>query len=168
MGLSLTTVEAHVHNWSMLLQCFCFLPQMDEQMYMEDCAQRCWCHPLSGALCEPAACGPGQRCALRNSTWGCHEQPGVCVLIDGLQLTTLGGQQLSLEPQTSYSLVSLCDEASELWFSMISYHEPHNGSSSFPSRAVTVLKVLLHGTSLTIQEDTVKVGLLFRTLTCIK
>ncbi|XP_078143221.1 IgGFc-binding protein-like, partial [Centroberyx gerrardi] len=129
--------------------------KMDEQLYTEDCTQRCWCHPVGRALCEKAACSPGQQCALRNGSWGCHEQPVVCELRSSLQVSTLSGQQLSLEPQFSYSLVSLCDEASEQWFSLISYHGPCHGSSS---RVVTVLQILLKGSSVAIQEGTVKVN----------
>ncbi len=62
--------------------------------------------------------------------------------------------QLTLEPQLSYSLMSLCDEASAQWFSLISYHGPCNGSST---RNVTVFQILLHGSSFAIQDGTVKV-----------
>lgn len=122
-------------------------------MYNEDCTQRCWCHPLGGVICEEAGCSLGQQCALRNSFWGCHDRPEGCELTGSLQVSTLGGQQLSLDPLSSYSLMSLCDKASVHWFSLISYHGPCNGSS----RLVTVFQILLHGTSFTIQEGTVKV-----------
>lgn len=126
---------------------------MEEQVYNEDCTQRCWCHPLGGVICEEAGCSLGQQCALRNSFWGCHDRPEGCELTGSLQVSTLGGQQLSLDPLSSYSLMSLCDKASVHWFSLISYHGPCNGSS----RLVTVFQILLHGTSFTIQEGTVKV-----------
>ncbi|KAF1387776.1 hypothetical protein PFLUV_G00083460 [Perca fluviatilis] len=51
--------------------------------------------------------------------------------------------------------MSLCDEASVHWFSLISYHGPCDGSSY---RLVTVFQILLHGSSFTIQEGTVKVN----------
>ncbi|KAE8288670.1 IgGFc-binding protein Fcgamma-binding protein antigen [Larimichthys crocea] len=112
-------------------QCGCVLHdlyiKMDEQLYTEDCTQRCWCHPLSGVICEEAGCSTGQQCALRNGSWGCHDKPEVCELRSSLQVSTLSGQQLILEPQLSYSLVSLCDEASVQWFSVISYHGPCDG-----------------------------------------
>lgn len=129
---------------------------MDEQLYTEDCTQRCWCHPLGGVICEEAGCSLWQQCALKNGSWGCHDRPEVCELRGSLQVSTLSGQQLSLEPRLSYSLMSLCDEASVHWFSLISYHGPCDGSSS---RLVTVFQILLHGASLTIQEGTVKVEL---------
>ncbi|KAM4600962.1 IgGFc-binding protein-like [Polymixia lowei] len=129
--------------------------KMDQQLYTKDCTQRCWCHPLGGALCETAACDPGQQCALKNGSWGCHEQPGVCGLWLGLKAITLSGQQLSLEPRVSYSLLSLCDETSDQWFSLVSYNGPCGGDSS---RAVTVVQVLLHGLSVAIRDGKVKVN----------
>ncbi|KAK1895713.1 Alpha-tectorin, partial [Dissostichus eleginoides] len=134
--------------------------KMDEQVYNEDCTQRCWCHPLGGVICEEAGCSLGQQCALRNSFWGCHDRPEGCELRGSLQVSTLGGQQLSLDPLSSYSLMSLCDKASVHWFSLISYHGPCDGSS----RLVTVFQILLHGTSFTIQEGTVKVNGRFMSL----
>ncbi|XP_071062157.1 IgGFc-binding protein [Pseudochaenichthys georgianus] len=134
--------------------------KMEEQVYNEDCTQRCWCHPLGGVICEEAGCSLGQQCALRNSFWGCHDRPEGCELTGSLQVSTLGGQQLSLDPLSSYSLMSLCDKASVHWFSLISYHGPCNGSS----RLVTVFQILLHGTSFTIQEGTVKVNGRFMSL----
>lgn len=136
---------------------------MDEQLYTEDCTQRCWCHPLSGVICEEAGCSTGQQCALRNGSWGCHDKPEVCELRSSLQVSTLSGQQLILEPQLSYSLVSLCDEASVQWFSVISYHGPCDASSS---RLVTVFQILLHGSSFAIQDGTVKVKSLLRKTYC--
>lgn len=127
---------------------------MDEQLYIEDCTQRCWCHPLSGVICEQAGCGPGQQCALRNGSWGCHDRPDACELRAGLQVSTLSGQQLILEPRFSYSLMSLCNEASVQWFSVVSYHGPCDGSSS---RLVTVFQILLRESSFTVQDGTVKV-----------
>lgn len=126
---------------------------MDDQLYTEDCKERCWCHPLGGALCEVAACNPGQQCALRNGSLGCHGS-GVCELHGSLQVSTLSGQQLRLEPQLPYRLVSLCDETDEEWFSLISYHGLCDDTSS---RVVTVFHVLLQGSSVTIQEGSVKV-----------
>nr|XP_046255484.1 IgGFc-binding protein-like isoform X2 [Scatophagus argus] len=140
-------------------QCGCVLHgiyiKMDEQLYTEDCTQRCWCHPLSGVICEVAACGPGQQCALRNGSWGCHDRPEVCELRDSLQVSTLGGQRLFLKPHFSYSLMSLCDDTSAQWFSVISYHGPCDDSSS---RLVTVFQILLYGTSFAIKDGTVKVN----------
>ncbi|KAM9352917.1 IgGFc-binding protein-like [Symphorus nematophorus] len=140
-------------------QCGCVLGniyiKMDEERYTEDCTQRCWCHPLSGVICEEAGCGPGQRCALRNALWGCHDRPEACELRDSLKVSTLSGQQLILEPRLSYSLMSLCDEESEQWFSVISYHGPCDSSSS---RLITVFQILLHGSSFAIQDGTVKVN----------
>lgn len=127
---------------------------MDEQLYTHDCTQRCWCHPLSGVICEEAGCRPGQRCALRNGFWGCHDRAEACELRGGLQVSSLGGQQLVLEPQLPYSLMSLCDEASVHWFNLISYHGLCEGSSS---RLVTVFQILLHGSSFVIWDGTVKV-----------
>lgn len=127
---------------------------MDEELYTEDCTQRCWCHPLSGATCEEAACTQWQQCALRNGSWGCHDRPEVCELWGSLHVATLGGQQLTLEPRTSYNVMSFCDEASPHWFSLISYHGPCGDSSS---RLITVFQILLHGSSLAILEGTVKV-----------
>lgn len=127
---------------------------MDDQLYIEDCTKKCWCHPLGGVICEETSCSPGQQCALRNGSWGCHDRPGVCELRGSLQVSTLSEQQLILEPHSSYSLMSLCDEASVQWFSVISYHGPCHGSSS---RLVTVFHILLHGSSLAIQESRVKV-----------
>ncbi|XP_063735180.1 IgGFc-binding protein-like [Eleginops maclovinus] len=129
--------------------------KMDEQLYNEDCTQRCWCHPLGGVICDEAGCSVGQQCALRNGTWGCNDRSEVCELRGSLQVSTLGGQQLSLDPLSSYSLMSLCDKASVHWFSLISYHGPCDGSSS---RLVTVFQFFLHGTSFTIQEGIVKVN----------
>ncbi|XP_071325188.1 IgGFc-binding protein [Trachinotus anak] len=140
-------------------QCGCVLNgiyiKMDEQLYTEHCSQICWCHTLGGVICEEAACNPGQQCALRNGSWGCHDRPEVCKLSDSLKISTLSGQQLSLEPELSYSLMSLCDEASVQWFSLVSYHGPCDGSSS---RLVTVFHILLHGLSVAIQEGMVKVN----------
>ncbi|XP_041798261.1 IgGFc-binding protein-like [Chelmon rostratus] len=140
-------------------QCGCVLHdiyiKMDEQLYIEDCTQRCWCHPLSGVICEQAGCGPGQQCALRNGSWGCHDRPDACELRAGLQVSTLSGQQLILEPRFSYSLMSLCNEASVQWFSVVSYHGPCDGSSS---RLVTVFQILLRESSFTVQDGTVKVN----------
>ncbi|KAJ4930907.1 hypothetical protein JOQ06_025210, partial [Pogonophryne albipinna] len=133
---------------------------MEEQVYNEDCTQRCWCHPLGGVICEETGCSLGQQCALRNRFWGCHDRPEGCELTGSLQVSTLGGQQLSLDPLSSYSLMSLCDKASVHWFSLISYHGPCNGSS----RLVTVFQILLHGTLFTIQEGTVKVNGRFMSL----
>ncbi|XP_070690944.1 IgGFc-binding protein [Pempheris klunzingeri] len=140
-------------------QCGCVLHgvyiKMDEQLYIEDCTQKCWCHPLSGAICEETGCGPEQQCTLRNGSWGCHDSPDVCELKGSLQVSTLSRQQLTLEAKSSYNLMSLCDEVSVQWFSVISYYGPCDGSSS---RLVTVFQILLHGSSLTIQDGTVKVN----------
>ncbi|XP_028281074.1 IgGFc-binding protein-like [Parambassis ranga] len=140
-------------------QCGCTLHdkyiKTDELLYMKDCTQRCWCHPLGGVMCEEVSCSPGQQCALRSGSWGCYERPEVCELRGGLHVSTLSGQLLHLEPQLSYSLMSVCDEASVQWFSLISYHGPCDGSSS---RLVTVFQILLHGMSLAIQQGTVKVN----------
>ncbi|KAM6995326.1 IgGFc-binding protein [Tautogolabrus adspersus] len=139
-------------------QCGCLLGDKyitaDELLYTEDCTQRCWCHPLSGALCEDAGCDSGQQCALRNGSWSCQDIPEVCELRNSLQVSTLSGQQLILEPSIAYSLMSLCDEASAQWFSVMSYYGPCNGSS----RPVSVFQILLHGSSITIQDGTAKVN----------
>lgn len=127
---------------------------MDEQLYSEDCTQKCWCHPLGGVLCEKTACSPEQQCALRNGVWGCHDGPDVCELTESLQVSTLGGQRLSLEPKSSYNVMSVCDEASEKWFHLISYYGPCDQRSS---RFTTVFQILLHGSSIYIQDTTVKV-----------
>ncbi|XP_034467241.1 IgGFc-binding protein-like [Hippoglossus hippoglossus] len=129
--------------------------KVDERLYTEDCTQICWCHTLGGVICEPAGCNPGQQCALRDGFWGCHDRPEVCKLWDSLSITTLGGQQLNLEPGLSYSVMSLCDEASAQWFSLISYRGQCDGSSS---RLVTVFQILLRGLSVAIQEGLVKVN----------
>ncbi|XP_074538742.1 IgGFc-binding protein [Halichoeres trimaculatus] len=140
-------------------QCGCVLGdkymKWDEQLYSEGCTQRCWCHPLSGVLCEDAGCGSGQQCALRNGSWGCQDRPEVCELRNSLQISTLGGQRLTLEPGFPYSLMSLCDESSAHWFSLISFHGPCDRSSS---RFVTVFQILLHGSSISIQDGKVKVN----------
>lgn len=124
---------------------------MDDQLYSEDCTRRCWCHPLGGVICEETSCGPGQQCALRGGFWGCHDRPEVCELEDGLQVSTLGSQRLILDPRLSYNLVSLCDETSVQWFSVISYHGPCDG------RLVTVFQILLLGSSVVVQDGKVKV-----------
>ncbi|XP_051813085.1 IgGFc-binding protein-like [Acanthochromis polyacanthus] len=140
-------------------QCGCALHvtyiKMDEQVFIKDCTQRCWCHPLGGVICEAVTCSPGQHCALRNATWGCYDKPEVCELRNSLHVSSLSGQQLNLEPWLSYSLTSLSDEASVKWFNLISYHGPCDSSSS---RLVTVFQILLHGSSIAIQEGTVKVN----------
>ncbi|KAM3613584.1 uncharacterized protein V6R79_001825 [Siganus canaliculatus] len=140
-------------------QCGCVLHgryiKKDEELFTKDCTQRCWCHPLSGVICEPADCEPGQQCALRSGSWGCHDRPEVCELRGSLHVSTLGGQQLTLDPHFSYSMMSLCDEASAQWFSVVSYHGPCDGSSARP---VTVFHVLLHGSSFTIRHGTVQVN----------
>lgn len=132
----------------------CFVPKMGELLYSEDCTRICWCHTLGGVICEDAACDPGQQCALRNGSLGCHHRPEVCKLWDSLHISTLSGQHLTLEPALPYSLMSLCDESSVQWFSLVSYHGPCDGSSSRP---VTVFQVLLPGLSVAIQEGMVKV-----------
>ncbi|XP_059194717.1 IgGFc-binding protein-like isoform X2 [Centropristis striata] len=129
--------------------------KMDEQLYTKDCSQVCWCHPLGGAICEAAGCGPGQQCGLSNGSWSCRDRPEVCELRASLQVSTLSGQQLSLEPRSSYSLMSLCDQSSIHWFSLISYYGPCDGGSS---RLINVFQILLRGSSLTIQQGTVKVN----------
>ncbi|XP_029360515.1 IgGFc-binding protein-like [Echeneis naucrates] len=138
-------------------QCGCALKdvyiKMGEQLYTKDCTHICWCHRVGGVICEEAVCSPGQQCALRNGSWGCYDAPEVCKLWDSLQLSTLSGQHVSLEPELSYSLMSLCDEASVQWFSLVSCH--CDGSSSRP---VTVIQILMHGLSLTIHEGRVKVN----------
>ncbi|XP_056142244.1 IgGFc-binding protein [Lampris incognitus] len=140
-------------------QCGCIVHEkyikVDEQLYTENCSQRCWCHPLGGALCEKTICSPGQQCSLRNGSWGCHEQGGICELRSGLQATTLSGQQLNLKPRLSYNLVSFCDEASEHWFSLISYHGPCGHSFS---RDVTVVQLLQLDSSVSIHGGKVKVN----------
>lgn len=133
---------------------------MNEQLYSEDCTRRCWCHPLGGVICEMATCSPWQQCALRNSSWDCHDRTDICELKGSLQVSTFSGQQLSLEPQLSYSLMSLCDETREQWFSLISYHGACDGGTS---RLVTVFQILLQGSSVVIQEGKVKVK--FKSLT---
>uniref|UniRef100_A0A665VVA1 Fc fragment of IgG binding protein n=1 Tax=Echeneis naucrates TaxID=173247 RepID=A0A665VVA1_ECHNA len=99
-------------------QCGCALKdvyiKMGEQLYTKDCTHICWCHRVGGVICEEAVCSPGQQCALRNGSWGCYDAPEVCKLWDSLQLSTLSGQHVSLEPELSYSLMSLCDEAISL------------------------------------------------------
>ncbi|XP_041649020.1 IgGFc-binding protein isoform X2 [Cheilinus undulatus] len=140
-------------------QCGCILGdkyiKMDEQLYTEDCTQRCWCHPLGGVLCEGAGCSSGQQCALRNGSWSCEDRPEACEVRDSLHVSSLSGQQLILEPQLPYSLMSLCDEDSMQWFSVISYHGPCDGNSFRP---ISVFQILLHGSSVTIQNSTVKVN----------
>lgn len=136
------------------LRCISPSSKVEEQLYSEDCTQRCWCHPLGGVICEKAVCSPGQRCALRNGAWGCHDRLEVCELKDSLQVSSLSGQQMSLEPKLSYSLMSLCDRDSEQWFSLISYYGPCNQSSS---RLVTVFQILLQGSSIAIEDGVVKV-----------
>lgn len=126
---------------------------MDEKLYTQDCTQICWCHTLGGVICEAAGCNPGQQCHLKNGFWGCHDRPEVCKLWDSLQISTLTGQQLSLEPGLSYSIMSLCDDASAQWFSLVSYHGP---CGSVP-RLVTMFQILLHGSTVAIEEGTVKV-----------
>nr|XP_020511172.2 LOW QUALITY PROTEIN: IgGFc-binding protein-like [Labrus bergylta] len=139
-------------------ECGCLLGdkyiKSDELLYTEDCTQRCWCHPLSGVLCEDAGCDSEQQCTLRNGSWSCQDRPEVCELRNSLQVSTLSSQQLILEPSVAYSLMSLCDEASAQWFSVMSYYGPCNGSS----RPVSVFQILLHGSSIAIQDGTVKVN----------
>lgn len=94
--------------------------KIDEQLYSENCTERCWCHPQGGALCEKAACSPGQLCSLKNGYWSCVGRE-VCQLKDSLQVSTFNGQQLSLAPQTPYQLMGLCNETSKNWFNLISY-----------------------------------------------
>ncbi|XP_051261445.1 IgGFc-binding protein-like isoform X2 [Dicentrarchus labrax] len=140
-------------------QCGCVLHdkyiKKDEQLYSDDCTRRCWCHPLSGVICEETGCSRGQQCALRNGFWGCHDRPEACELRDSLHVSTLSGQQLDLKPRLFYSLMSLCDEASVQWFSVISYHGPCDGNSS---RLVTEFQILLHGSLFAIQGGIVKVN----------
>ncbi|XP_054637554.1 IgGFc-binding protein isoform X2 [Dunckerocampus dactyliophorus] len=140
-------------------QCGCMVHgryvKVEEQLYTDNCTQRCWCHPLGGALCENAACSPGQICALRNGSWGCQVKQEVCQLKDSLQVSTFNGQQLSLAPKTPYRLMGLCDEAGQNWFSLISYYGPCDGGST---RLVTVFQILLLGFSVTIQDGIVKVN----------
>ncbi|KAM9852133.1 IgGFc-binding protein-like [Aulostomus maculatus] len=146
-------------------QCGCVLQgryiKMDEELYSEDCSERCWCHPLGGALCETTACSPEQWCVLRNGSWGCHDRQEVCELKDSLQVSTLSRQQLKLEPKLSYSLMSLCDEASEKWFSLISYYGPCDKNTT---RLATVFHILLQGSSVSIQDGIVMVDGLFVSL----
>ncbi|CAJ1061665.1 LOW QUALITY PROTEIN: IgGFc-binding protein [Xyrichtys novacula] len=129
--------------------------KMDEQLYTEGCTQRCWCHPLSGVLCEDARCGPEQQCSLKNGSWGCQDKLEACKLRNSLQVSTLSGQRLMLEPGLPYSLMSLCNDSSVQWFSVISYYGPCDHSFS---RFVTVFQILLHGSSVTIHDGTVKVN----------
>ncbi|XP_061919145.1 IgGFc-binding protein isoform X2 [Entelurus aequoreus] len=129
--------------------------KLEEQLYTENCTERCWCHPLGGALCEKASCSPWQMCALRNGSWGCHVKQEVCQLKDSLQVSTFTGQQLSLTPRTPYRLMGLCDEDAENWFSLISYNGLCDGSGT---RLVTVFQILFLGFSLTIQDGIVKVN----------
>ncbi|XP_077431132.1 IgGFc-binding protein-like isoform X2 [Vanacampus margaritifer] len=137
-------------------QCGCVLHgryiKLDEQLYSENCTERCWCHPLGGAVCEKATCNPGQVCSLKNGSWSCVG-PEVCQLKGSLQLSTLNGQQLSLEPQTPYKLMGLCDKTAQNWFSLVSYHGHCEGSGT---RLVTVIEVLLAGFSIVIQDGIVK------------
>uniref|UniRef100_A0A3Q2YAJ3 IgGFc-binding protein-like n=2 Tax=Hippocampus comes TaxID=109280 RepID=A0A3Q2YAJ3_HIPCM len=139
-------------------QCGCVLHgkyiKIDEQLYSENCTERCWCHPQGGALCEKAACSPGQLCSLKNGYWSCVGRE-VCQLKDSLQLSTFNGQQLSLAPQTPYQLIGLCDETSKNWFNLISYYGRCDRRGS---RLVTVFQILLVGSSIVIQDGIVKVN----------
>nr|XP_057939674.1 IgGFc-binding protein [Doryrhamphus excisus] len=140
-------------------QCGCMVYgrylKLEEQLYTNNCTQRCWCHPLGGALCEKTTCSPGQICALRNGSWGCHMKQEVCQLQNSLQVSTFNGQELSLAPKTPYRLMGLCDEAGPNWFSLISYYGPCIGSGT---RLVTVFQILLLGFSITVQDGIVKVN----------
>ncbi|XP_061531066.1 IgGFc-binding protein [Phycodurus eques] len=139
-------------------QCGCVVHgryiKLDEQLYNENCTERCWCHPLGGALCEKAACGPGQLCSLKNGSWSCAGRE-VCQLRSSLRVSTFNGQQLSLAPKTAYKLMGLCDETTPNGFSLISYYGPCNGSGT---RLVTVFQILLVGFSIVIQDGIVKVN----------
>ncbi|XP_061677224.1 IgGFc-binding protein [Syngnathoides biaculeatus] len=126
--------------------------QPDEQLYSENCTERCWCHPLGGALCEKAACGPGQMCLLSEGSWNCAGQK-VCQLRRGLRVSTFNGRQPSLAPKTAYKLTGLCNEKSPDWFSLISYYGPCNGTGT---RLDTVFQILLVGFSIVIQDGVVK------------
>ncbi|KAM8825944.1 IgGFc-binding protein [Synchiropus picturatus] len=140
-------------------QCGCFLHhryiKMDEQLYTENCAERCWCHPLGGVICETAGCSPGQYCALRNGSWGCHEEPSVCRLTSSLDVSTFAGQRLNLQSQLSYNLMSVCNEASDKWFSIISFHGPCEPTSA---RESSVFQIHLLGSSVVVSGGTVKVN----------
>ncbi|XP_061808679.1 IgGFc-binding protein [Nerophis lumbriciformis] len=129
--------------------------KLEEQLYTENCTERCWCHTLGGALCEKAFCSPWQMCALRNGSWGCHVKQEVCQLKDSLQVSTFTGQQLILAPRTPYRLMGLCNEDAENWFSLISYNGLCDGSGT---RLVTVFQILFLGFSLTIKDGIVKVN----------
>lgn len=106
---------------------------------MKDCTQRCRCHPVGGVMCKEVSWSPEQQCALRSGSWGCYERPKVCKLRGGLHVSTLSGQLLNLEPHLSYSLMSVCDEASVQWFSLVSYNGPCDGKMSLAIRQGTVL-----------------------------
>ncbi|XP_077384324.1 IgGFc-binding protein [Festucalex cinctus] len=139
-------------------QCGCELHgryiKLDEQLYSENCTERCWCHPLGGALCEKAACNAGQLCSLRNGSWSCVG-PQMCQLKGSLQLSAVNGQQLSLEAQTPYELMGLCNETAPNWFSLVSYHGRCEGSGT---RLVTVIQVLVARFSIVIKDGVVKVN----------
>ncbi|KAM9782502.1 IgGFc-binding protein [Neosynchiropus ocellatus] len=139
-------------------QCGCVLHdryiKLDEQLYTENCAQRCWCHPLGGVICETAGCSAGQYCALRNGSWGCHEEAQVCRLTGSLDVSTFSGQRLNLQSQLSYNLMSVCNEASEKWFSIISFHGPCEPASA---RESSVFKIHLPGSSVVVRAGAVKV-----------
>ncbi|XP_061094998.1 IgGFc-binding protein-like [Conger conger] len=121
-------------------------------VYAPGCSKRCWCELLGGAACEPTACGPEQRCLLRDGAWGCHGDAGVCRVRPDLTFRTLDGLESNLQPNISFNLASLCDRESDRWF-QVAVFQGHCKKG-----LVNTLHLFLYGATMVIRNGTVYVN----------
>uniref|UniRef100_A0A3B4ULI5 VWFD domain-containing protein n=1 Tax=Seriola dumerili TaxID=41447 RepID=A0A3B4ULI5_SERDU len=142
-------------------QCGCVLNdiyiKMDERLYTDGCAKICWCHTLGGVICEEAVCNPGQQCALRNGSWGCHDgaepvesKPGTCWAMGDPHYRTFDGRHYNFMGTCTYVIAKNCGKDDLPAFEILAQNE-NRGSLRVSYVALVTVKV--YGITITVIDN---------------